>query len=80
MGERQEGFDLVISNKVEQLSHSQTMSVELTSFPNYCDKLQFHNLEMNTTKIFFSFERNQASAIVCHLGMRMSMKITLVFC
>lgn len=53
MGERQEGFDLVISNKVEQLSHSQTMSVELTSFPNYCDKLQFHNLEMKTTKIIF---------------------------
>lgn len=54
VGERQEGSDLVISNKDEQLNHSQTMSVELMSFLNYCDKLQVYNLEMKAKLSFIS--------------------------
>lgn len=49
VGERQEGSDLLISNKDKQLNHSQTMSVELMSFLNYCDKLQVYNLEMKAS-------------------------------
>lgn len=67
VGERRERFDLMISNEVEQLKCSQTMSVELMNFLNYCDKLQFHNLkEMKTTSL-----RNQESVTVCRLNMRL---------
>lgn len=67
VGERREGFDLMMSNEVEQLKRSRTMSVELMNFLNYCDKLQFHSLkEMKTTSL-----RNQESATVCHLNMRL---------
>lgn len=74
VGERREGFDLM-SNKVEQLKRSRTMSVELMNFLNYCDKLQFHSLkEMKTTSL-----RNQESATVCHLNRRLVINQTTCF-
>lgn len=67
VGERREGFDLMIPNKVEQLKCSWTICEELMNFLNYCDKLQFHNLkEMKTTSL-----RNPESDTVHHLNMRL---------
>ena len=67
VGEREEGSDPMISNKVEQLKRPRTMSVELMNFLHYYDKLQFHNLKaMKSTPL-----RNQESATVRHLNMRL---------
>lgn len=67
MGERREGFDLMIPNKVEQLKCSWATSEELMDFLYCCDKLQFHNLEETKTTSL----RTQESATVHHLNMKL---------